>query len=170
MSSFGLAIATAVCFSLVGLSIPLARSRSETSLPMVLGFVAGILIGLAALYTKAMFLAAEAGAAIVAWTIFLPLMLGANLGGLWVQQAGFQRGRALIVVAMNAVTNKVVTIVGGTAALGEVLPEDGRLAAARIAGFVAVVAGTVLLSRFGADAVVEGGRLPWLEKRQTDAI
>ena len=32
-------------------------------------------------------------------------------------QAGFQQGRALIVVAMNAVTNKVVSILGGMVTL-----------------------------------------------------
>jgi hypothetical protein len=70
-----------------------------------------------------------------------------------VQQAGFQHGRALIVVAMNAVTNKVVTIVGGMATLGEVLPQEAALAAARVVGFVAILVGTVVLARFGGERI-----------------
>jgi hypothetical protein len=76
-----------------------------------------------------------------------------NIGGVWVQQAGFQRGRALIVVAMNAVTNKVVTILGGMAVLGEILPAEPSLAAARVGGFVTILVGTVVLARFGGEQI-----------------
>jgi len=54
---------------------------------------------------------------------------------------------------MNAVTNKVVTIIGGMVTLGEVLPAEAGLAVARIAGLIAILFGTVLLSRFGGEAV-----------------
>src|SRR5262249_53560998 len=119
--------------------IPLARAGRGVPLPVVLGFATGVLIGLGALYAKGLFLSLEAGAPWLAWLIFLPLMLVANVGGLWVQQAGFQHGRALIVVAMNAVTNKVVSIVGGMATLGEFLPGEAKLAAARLAGFATII-------------------------------
>ena len=56
---------------------------------------------------------------------------------------------ALIVTAVCAVATKIVAIVGGMATLGESLPDDAALAAARIGGLVAIVAGTVALSRFG---------------------
>jgi multidrug transporter EmrE-like cation transporter len=137
-------------------AVPLARSNRGVPLPVILGFGAGVLIGLAALYTKGLFLSREAGLAWLAWLVFLPLVLIANVGGLWVQQAGFQQGRALIVVAMNAVTNKVVTIAGGMATLGELLPDDGTLATARVAGFVGVLAGTAVLARFGGEQVAAG--------------
>jgi hypothetical protein len=55
-----------------------------------------------------------------------------------------------VVVAINAVTNKVVTILGGMASLGELLPADSTLAAARLIGFAAVLVGTAMLARFGA--------------------
>jgi hypothetical protein len=55
---------------------------------------------------------------------------------------------------MNAVTNKVVTIVGGMATMGEVLPHEATLAAARVAGFAAILVGTAVLARFGGEQVV----------------
>jgi drug/metabolite transporter (DMT)-like permease len=149
-----LVVSVALLAALAG-AILLGRSGSAVPLPIVLGFGAGVLIGLAALYTKGLFLSLEAGLPWLAWLIFLPLMTLGNIGGIWVQQAGFQQGRALIVVAMNAVTNKVVTILGAMAILGEILPEEPRLAAARVAGFVTILVGTVVLARFGGDQIAE---------------
>ena len=54
---------------------------------------------------------------------------------------------------MNAVTNKVVTILGGMAILGELLPAEPTLAGARLVGFVTILAGTVVLARFGGEQV-----------------
>lgn len=152
-----LAVSVAL-FALLAGAIPAARAGIGVPLPVVLGFAAGVLIGLGALYTKGLFLSLDASAPWLAWLVFLPLMLIANLGGVWVQQAGFQHGRALIVVAMNAVTNKVVSIVGGMAVLGELLPPDGSLAAARLVGFATILVGTVILARFaGAEIADTGG-------------
>ena len=150
VSFFGLVAVSIAILAALGVAVRIARDGRRIPLPVVLGFASGVLVGLAALYTKALFLSLAAGAVIVTWAIFLPLTLLANLGGLWVTQAGFQKGRALIVMAMNAVTNKVVTIIGGMAALGEILPADSRLAAARVMGFLTILTGTVILARFGA--------------------
>jgi multidrug transporter EmrE-like cation transporter len=144
---------TAVTLALLGGAIPLGRSGLGVPLPIVLGSAAGTLIGLGALYAKGLFLALASGRPSLAWLVFLPLTLGANIGGLWILQAGFQQGRALIVVAMNAVTNKVVAIVGGMAMLGELLPGDATLAAGRLAGFAAILVGTAVLARFGGAEV-----------------
>jgi len=138
--------------ALLLLAARLGRSGQVLPPAVILGFASGMLIGLAALYTKAMFVTAAQGLTVLAFAVFLPVTVFANLGGLWVQQAAFQQGRALIVVAVNAVTNKIVTILGGMLALGEVLPADGALSAARLAGFAAVIAGSVLLARFGNEA------------------
>ena len=148
-----LAALSVVLLGTLAAAVPLGRSGRGVPLPVVLGFGAGVLIGLAALYTKGLFLSLDAGLTWLAWLVFLPLTLLANIAGIWVQQAGFQQGRALIVVAMNAVTNKVVTILGGMAILGELLPAEPRLALARVAGFVAILAGTVVLARFGGERI-----------------
>jgi hypothetical protein len=136
----------------LGAAFPLGRS-GQVPLPVVLGFGAGTLIGLAALYTKGLFLTLDAGFPLLAWLVFLPLMMGANICGLWVMQAGFQQGRALIVGAVSAVTTKIVAIVGGMTTLGELLPEDRGFAVARVAGFVLILLGTAVLARFGGDQV-----------------
>jgi multidrug transporter EmrE-like cation transporter len=136
----------------LGAAFPLGRS-GQLPLPVVLGFGAGILIGLAALYTKGLFLTLDAGLPLLAWLVFLPLMMAANICGLWVMQAGFQQGRALIVGAVSAVTTKVVAIVGGMTTLGELLPEDRAFAVARVAGFVLILLGTAMLARFGGEQV-----------------
>ena len=145
-----LVLVSVAMLALVAGAVRLARAGYGVPLPIVLGFAAGVLVGLGALYAKGLFLSLEAGARMLAWLVFLPLMTVANIGGLWVQQAGFQQGRALIVVATNAVTNKIVTIAGGMATLGELLPSDPNLALARVAGFVTILIGTAVLARFGS--------------------
>src|SRR5262249_56122123 len=98
--------------AVVGGGVLLGRSGGRIPLPIILGCGSGVMIGLGALYSRAFFLSLGAGLPSLAWVVFLPLMLFANLGGLWVQQAGFQQGRVLIVVAMNAVTHKEFTTLG----------------------------------------------------------
>jgi len=150
VTTIPLLVVSVAMLALVAGAVRLARAGHAVPLPIVLGVAAGVLIGLGALYAKGLFLSLEAGSSMLAWLVFLPLMTVANLGGLWIQQAGFQQGRALIVVAMNAVTNKIVTIVGGMAMLGELLPPDTKLALARVAGFATILLGTAVLARFGS--------------------
>ena len=153
MSLSALLAVSVVLLGGLAAAVPLGRAGRTVPLPLILGFGSGVLIGLAALYTKGFFLSLHGGLAALAWLVFLPVMLVANIAGVWVQQAGFQQGRALIVVAMNAVTNKVVTILGGVAILGESLPAEPTLAGARLVGFVTILAGTVVLARFGGEQV-----------------
>ena len=155
VSVSALLLVSVVLLAALAGAIPLGRSGRAVPLPVVLGFGAGVLIGLAALYTKGLFLSLEAGLPWLAWLVFFPLMTLGNIGGIWVQQAGFQHGRALIVVAMNAVTNKIVTILGGMAILGELLPAQPSLAAARVGGFVTILVGSVVLARFGGEQIAE---------------
>jgi uncharacterized membrane protein len=154
MALGSLAVVSVVALGLLVSALVLGRAGRVVPLPVVLGFGAGVLVGLAALYTKGLFLSLQDGLPALGWCVFLPLMMSANIAGLWVQQAGFQQGRALIVGATNAVTNKLITILGGMVALGELLPEEPALAMARIAGFVAILAGTVILARFGGEEAI----------------
>jgi drug/metabolite transporter (DMT)-like permease len=150
ISPGALLVVSLAMVALLACAVRLARAGLGIPLPLVLGCATGVLIGLGALYAKALFMSLDAKSPEVAWLVFLPLTLIANVSGLWIQQAGFQHGRALIVVAMNAVTNKVVSIVGGMVTLGELLPAEASLALARVAGFGAVLIGTAILARFGS--------------------
>lgn len=121
----------------------------------LLGMVAGLFIGLAALYTKAMFTFLEDGQRLMGLGVCLAVVIVANGVGLTVMQSGFQRGKALVVVSLEAVVNKVVAIIGGMIALAEFLPEDPTRSIMRIAAFVLILFGTAALARFGGAELVD---------------
>lgn len=121
----------------------------------LLGIVAGLFFGLAALYTRAMFLFIHDGNLVAAYGICMPIMVIGNLIGLGVMQSGFQHGKALAVVAMDAVTNKIIAIIGGMVALAEHLPDDPVQAAMRVTAFVFILFGSVFLSRFGGEEAAQ---------------
>jgi len=121
----------------------------------LLGMFSGLFIGLAALYTKAMFTFLDNGQALYGYAVCLPAMIAANIVGVAVMQSGFQHGKALVVVSIEAVLNKIVAIIGGMVALAETLPEDPSMAGMRIAAFVLILFGTAALSRFGGGELAE---------------
>jgi hypothetical protein len=111
--------------------------------------VSGLFIGLAALYTKAMFTFLNEGHQLAGYGVCLTVVIAGNVVGLGVMQSGFQRGKALVVVSLEAVINKVVAILGGMIALGELLPEDPAKSQMRLVAFVLILFGTAALARFG---------------------
>ena len=121
----------------------------------LLGMVSGLFIGLAALYTKAMFTFLEDGQRLMGLGVCLTVVIVANGVGITVMQSGFQRGKALVVVSLEAVINKVVAIVGGMIALAEFLPEDPTRSKMRVAAFVLILFGTAALARFGGAELAE---------------
>ena len=128
----------------------------------LMGVVAGLFVGLAALLTKSMFNFEDAGHDFAAFAVCLPLLIFFNIMGIIVMQTGFQHGKALVVVSLEAVLNKMVAIVGGMAALSETLPEDPLKTALRICAFVLILFGSAFLARFGgkelADKLAEAER------------
>jgi hypothetical protein len=107
-----------------------------------------LLIGIGALFTRVMLLEFQAGN-VVLGTVLLLVTIASMTSGLFTQQGGFQRGRAMTVTAFLAVLNKVIAIFGGMFALGEVLPESIEKQALRVTGLGALLVGSVLLARFG---------------------
>ena len=152
-----LLIITALILFLAFLAYFLAKKEKLGALrtDSLLGMVSGLFIGMGALYVRAMFVLAEAGENLLAFGVCLPVMVGANVLGLGIMQSGFQHGKALIVVSLEAVLNKIVAIIGGIVALGEKLPEDELLAGMRITAFILILFGTGVLSRFGGEEVAE---------------
>jgi len=139
---------------------------------VLLGILAGVLIGLGSLYIKAMFnyldesnlaqtlsaaeQAAEMGRRrLIGFGVLLPVVIAGNVLGIAVMQLGFRHGKALVVVPVQQVTNKVVAIVGGMAALGETLPENAGQAALRLIALILILLATAALARFGGETVAE---------------
>jgi drug/metabolite transporter (DMT)-like permease len=123
----------------------LAGMRTDS----LMGIFSGLFIGLAALYTKAMFTFLDDEQRLIGLGVCLPVLILANVVGMGVMQSGFQHGKALVVVSLEAVINKAVAIIGGMLALAEALPEDPTKSAMRIAAFILILFGTGALARFG---------------------
>jgi drug/metabolite transporter (DMT)-like permease len=117
------------------------------SIELVVGAAGGIMIGIGALFTRVTMLEFQAGH-VVFGVVLIFFTMGMMLSGVFTQQGGFQRGRAMTVTAVLAVLNKVIAIFGGMFALGEVLPENTTKQRLRLAAFAALLLGTVLLARF----------------------
>jgi hypothetical protein len=121
----------------------------------LLGIFSGLLIGLGALYTKAMFNFLDDDQKLIGFGVCLPVLILANVVGLGVMQSGFQHGKALVVVSLEAVINKLVAIIGGILVLAETLPEDPARSAMRIGAFVLILFGTGALAKFGGTELAE---------------
>lgn len=102
------------------------------------GLAAGVLYAAGDIATKA----AVSG---IVWIPFLLLMLVAHSVGGGCLQFGFQRGSALATAGTATLFTNLLPIVAGLALFGDHLPA-GMLGVARIAAFVAVVLGAVLLA------------------------
>jgi drug/metabolite transporter (DMT)-like permease len=155
---------------LVGLSVALlglvfAAKAIEQYRPgtfnieLVLGAAGGVMIGIGALFTRVMMLEFKADH-ILFGLLLIPIAMGSKLCGLFTQQGGFQRGRAMTITAILAVLNKVIAIFGGMFALGEVLPENAVKQDLRVAALAALLAGTVLLASFGKKEGVSAAEGP----------
>jgi hypothetical protein len=79
-------------------------------------------------------------------TAFMVLMLLGYSAGTALLQVGYQAGAALTVAGLATLVTNALPIAAGTVVLDEPLP-GGVLGAVRLAAFVAVVTGAVLLAR-----------------------
>lgn len=143
----------AVAAAAAGLFV-LGRRETAARPGVTLGLAAGLLIGLGSMHIKALYNfagpeAAAGGSDLIAFGLCLPLLIAGNILGIVVVQYGFRKGRALVVVPVQQVTNKVIVILGGMLTLGESLPADPLDAGMRVAGFALVILATAALARFG---------------------
>ena len=111
--------------------------------------------GIAAVFTKCMFLKIGEEQTSVAFSIYLPLLLATNIVGMIFLQAGFQSGRIIEVMSSTNVINKITAIFGGVLFLGEVLPPDRTLAWIRLVGFAIILVGTWVLGKITAELMTE---------------
>jgi drug/metabolite transporter (DMT)-like permease len=147
----GIILVLSIIAYILGKRGMLAGFRTDS----LLGIVCGLFIGLAALFTRSMMLFAEADKDLIAFGICLPVMLASNIIGMIIMQSGFQHGKALVVVGLEAVINKIVAIVGGMVALSEALPKEPAQAAMQVAAFVLILFATAFLSRFGGEEIAK---------------
>jgi hypothetical protein len=106
------------------------------------GSAAGLLIGLAAVNTKGMMTDAGRPGMV---PVFALLVVGLNLGGLLLIQEGFRKGRAVIVVALQAALTGAVPVAGGFLVFGERLTA-GPVAVQQAIGLFFALGGTVFLA------------------------
>jgi hypothetical protein len=129
-----LIIVIAVGAVLAAVLVLLARGFRPGAL---LGCAAGILFGVGDLATK--------GAVDGVGLLFVPILLVCTALGFVTLQLAFQRGRVLETAGSSTLVNNLIPIVGGIVVFHEPIP-SGLPGIARVASFVAVVAGAVLLA------------------------
>ncbi len=112
------------------------------------GMVSGSIMGLAALYTKAMLTYAGNNDFFTAFAVYLPVVILVNIAGLLAMQRGFQTGTAIIVLSIQSVLNSVIPVIGGMLSFSERLSSNPPVIALQIAGFLMVISGTAVISKF----------------------
>ena len=141
------------------------RRPGSFSIELVVGAAGGIMIGIGALFTRVTMLEFQAGH-VVFGVVLIFITMGMMLSGVFTQQGGFQRGRAMTVTTVLAVLNKVIAIFGGMFALGEVLPENTTKQRLRLGALAALLLGTVLLARFSKPEAASTAAGPAGEARE----
>ena len=141
---FAVALGSAIAIAFAAMSIP---GRSE----LLLGILSGLLFGTGYLNTKALALAIQDHSLPLTVAAACLMALGL-LGGLVALQLGLRFGRALIVTAVNLVTNQVLVVSGGLVCLGESFPTETFPFTTRIVGLGGILGGILLLARVGGEA------------------
>ena len=88
--------------------------------------------------------------------LFVPLLAACTALGFVALQLAFQRGRVLETAGLSVLVNNMIPIAGGLLLFHEALP-GGAAGVARVASFVAVVVGAVLLARAPEAPIEEDG-------------
>lgn len=125
-------------------SLLLLANRKSRHPELLLALVVGICFGSGAALTKALTIGhSEPGQIVGTWAILLdPLLLAvilANVAGLVLLQAAFQRGRAAVIVPLQLSMANIVTVVAGVFIFAE------YISTLRAGGIALVLIGTGLL-------------------------
>ena len=131
------------CAVAVGVALLLANRKSGRP-EILLALVVGICFGAGSVLTKAMTVAYSGpGATVMTWAILVdPLLVTvvlANVLGLVLLQAAFQRGRAAVIVPLQLAMANAITVLTGVVIFAE------HITPLRGLGIVLIVAGTALL-------------------------
>jgi multidrug transporter EmrE-like cation transporter len=156
LPSTGIETAHYLGFFVVAAGLAVGASFAAAAVPqrseLLLGILSGLLFGTGYLNTKALALAVQDRN--TALTVSAACLMTAGLlGGLVALQLGLRAGRALIVTAVNLVTNQVLVVAGGLMCLGESFPQETLPFTARICGLFGILGGILLLARVGAGGI-----------------
>lgn len=131
------------CSVAIGVMLLLANRKSSRP-EVLLALVVGLCFGAGSVLTKAMTVAYSGpGATVMTWAILVdPLLVAvvsANVLGLVLLQAAFQRGRAAVIVPLQLAMANAITVLAGVVIFAE------HITPLRGLGIVLIVAGTALL-------------------------
>jgi drug/metabolite transporter (DMT)-like permease len=135
------ASAALVLFLAVAVPLGLYLFRRE-NIAAGLGFSGGLVFGLSAVFSR--LLMGDFGNLWYVWLLACVLTYPVGFG---IFQAGLQRGRAVVVAPIYNGMMLCVPIVVGTVALNEHLPASATLTALRLAAFILIAGGAIVLSR-----------------------
>ena len=128
---------------LAGGALLVANRRSQRP-EVMLALVVGLCFGAGSVLTKAMTVAYSGpGQTVMTWAILIdPLLLAvilANVFGLILLQAAFQRGRAAVIVPLQLAMANAITVLAGVVIFAE------HITSLRGAGIALIIGGTALL-------------------------
>ena len=129
---------------LVGGGVLLLANRKSHRPEILLALVVGMCFGAGSILTKALTVGyAGPGKTVMTWSILVdPLLLAvvvANVAGLVLLQAAFQRGRAAVIVPLQLAMANAITVVAGILIFAE------HITPLRGLGIAVIIGGTVLL-------------------------
>lgn len=148
-----LSIGLLVFIAAAGLLVSRRTSRVE----VLLGCAAGVLYAGTGLLTKALGIALFDDKNLLVALVTLVVMLGLALTALWVLQAAYQQGRAIVVITLMGVLADFVPVLVSRFVFHEEWPRAGR-GVIRLVAFAVIVTGFGLLAR--PAAVIEEAVLP----------
>ncbi len=137
----------------VGAAMAYTVLRKFQFADLICGISCGVLMGLAATYSKG-FASGFAGSSFIGtltnipWYGYTVVVILGNMGGLVVQQMGFQHGKAVIVTPLSAVFNLMFGVLGGVFTFGEWESLSVPAIVLKIAALAAIMAGVAILSVF----------------------
>ena len=126
-----------------GFAMLLANRKSQRP-EILLALVVGMCFGAGSILTKALTVGYSGpGKTVMTWSILIdPLLLAvvlANVSGLILLQAAFQRGRAAVIVPLQLAMANAITVIAGVLIFAE------HITTLRALGIALIIGGTVLL-------------------------
>ncbi len=128
--------------------------KNDLNLLIVFSIISGAFAGLGDVFTRAVTVETGSKAYLLAFGIMFPCLIFFYITQIFILTRAYQHGRAIVAIAVNDFCARLIAIFIGIFAMGEALPADPRHRILRLAGFIMVLFGTVLLARFSGEQLV----------------